>query len=57
MTYPSGHVSELDKVIGPVYGQPEGKLILQSPLDLPVLTSTMVKLPDPMKFQWLTCLL
>ena len=32
--------------------------MLQSPLDLPVLTSMMVTLPDPVKFQWqLTCLL
>ena len=51
MAHPSGPVSELDKVIGPVYGQPEEKSILQSPVDLPVLTSMMMTLPDPVKFQ------
>ena len=50
MTYPSRHGSELDKLIGPVDGQLEEKSMLQSPLDLLVLTSTMVTLPDPVKF-------
>ena len=50
MTCPSGLVAELDKLIGPVYGQLEETSMLQSPLDLLVLTSMMVTLPDPVKF-------
>ena len=57
MTCPSGPVAELDKIIGPDYGRPEEMSMLQSPLDLPVLTSTMVTLPDPVEFRQLTCLL
>lgn len=52
MTYPSGHGAELDKLLGPVDGQPEETLMLQSPLSLPALTSTTVVLRDPVKFQW-----
>ena len=51
MTYPSGHGSALDIILVPVYGQPEETLMLQSLLHLPVLTSMMVTLPDPVKFQ------
>ena len=51
MTYPSRHGSELEIILVPVYGQPEETLMLQSPLDLPVLTSMMMTLPDPVKFQ------
>lgn len=58
MTYPSGHGAEPDKILGPVDGQPEETLMLQSPLNLPALTSTTVVLRDPVKSQWrLTCLL
>ena len=57
MTYPSRHGSELEIILVPVYSQPEETLMLQSPLDLPVLTSTMVTLPDPVEFRQLTCLL
>lgn len=51
MTYPSGHCSELDIILAPVYGQPEETPVLQSPLDLPVLTSMTVAFPDPVTFQ------